>query len=80
MEIRDKLSKLGRYELVELIYELRKSNIALEKRCEAAELRVAELERSGARVELEERIKSLERLISELQAHMDDVSGQKNPE
>ena len=33
METRDRLRKLSRYELVELIYDLRRDNIALEKRC-----------------------------------------------
>jgi|GEM_PF-5681003 len=43
MKARNKLKKLSRIELVELIYEIRKENVALDKRCRKLERRMAEL-------------------------------------
>ena len=40
---RNMLKNLGRFELLELIYNLRKENLELKERCEAAEKQVAEI-------------------------------------
>ena len=80
METSDKLRKLSRLELVKLIYELRKDNLALQERCRKAETRVAQLERGSARGELEGRLYALERILYDVKDHMDDVSGQKAEE
>ena len=37
------LKNLGRFELLELIYNMRKENLELKERCEAAERKVAEI-------------------------------------
>ena len=37
------LKNLGRFELLELIYNMRKENLELKERCEAAEKKVAEI-------------------------------------
>ena len=51
MKRREKLSKLSRLELVELIYDIRRDNVALEKRCKKLEER---LELARQRVNAEE--------------------------
>ena len=63
METRDRLKKLSRYELVELIYDLRRDNVELDKRLREAEIRIAELEPNDARTALEERLNDMERLL-----------------
>ena len=42
MEMKDRLKKLSRYELVELIYELRTDNIELERQLKEAERQLSE--------------------------------------
>ena len=81
METNKKLSRMSRYELTQLIYDLRRENVALQERCEAAEARVAELERnSSALNEMEERLMTLERIMFDLKDKKDDVAGQKKSE
>lgn len=66
METRDRLKKLSRYELVELIYDLRRDNVELDKRLRQAEIRIAELEPNDARTALEERLNGMERLLQQI--------------
>lgn len=81
METNGRLSRLSRYELVKLLYDLRKENLALQERCEKAEARVAELERSNnASDEMQGRLMALERLVLGMKDYRDDVSGQKKTE
>ncbi|MBQ8109782.1 MAG: hypothetical protein IJ124_06480 [Clostridia bacterium] len=71
MEKRDRLKKLSRYELVELIYELRQDNVELEKRCREAELKVAELEQLTGKDSLGERLGRMEGLLRTIQGRLD---------
>ena len=63
--------KLKRVELVELIYELRKDNVALEKRCQGLEARLAESE-SQLEVSLRQPEESV---LTRIESMMDDIRG-----
>ena len=75
METRDRLRKLSRYELVELIYDLRRDNIALEKRCREAELRLAQIDQLGGEDSLAGRLERMEALLSAIRARVEGGSG-----
>lgn len=63
--------KLKRVELVELIYELRKDNVALEKRCQGLEARLAESEN-----QLEVSLRQPEEsVLARIESMMDDIRG-----
>lgn len=59
------LKNLGRFELLELIYNMRKENLELKERCEAAERQVVEIRADAdkqierARIDYENRIEEL---------------------
>ena len=81
METKKKLSRMSRYELTQLIYDLRRENVALQERCKAAEARVAELERnSSALNEMQGNLLTLQRMVFDLKDKKDDVAGQKKSE
>ena len=62
---RNMLKNYGRFELLELIYNMRKENLELKQRCEAAEQRVKEIREETdkqlerARTDYEQRIEEL---------------------
>ena len=65
MEMKDRLKKLSRYELVELIYELRTDNIELEKQLKEAERQLAE--KPGAdTAAFEERLSAMEDCLGKI--------------
>ena len=71
METRDRLKKLSRYELVELIFDLRQDNVALEKRCREAELKAARLEQLSGDDSLGDRLGRVEALLHQIQERLD---------
>jgi len=69
MEARDKLRKLSRYELIELIYELRKDNIALETQLREAESRQAAAQPDNAD-RLDQRLCAIEQALERLEEQL----------
>ena len=67
MEIKDRLRKLSRYELVELIYDLRRDNVELEKRLREAEIKVSELEQLGGGDTLSGRLQRMENMLEAIE-------------
>ena len=67
MEMKDRLRKLSRYELVELIYDLRRDNVELEKRLRDAEIKVAELEQLGGGDTLSGRLQRMENMLEAIE-------------
>ena len=67
MEMKDRLRKLSRYELVELIYDLRRDNVELEKRLREAEIRVSELEQLGGGDTLSGRLQRMEDMLESIE-------------
>lgn len=55
---KNKLKRLGRFELLELMYDMRRENEELTRRCQEAEQRVQETEES-LRAEYEEKLRQL---------------------
>ena len=67
MEMKDRLRKLSRYELVELIYDLRRDNVELEKRLREAEIKVSELEQLGGGDTLSGRLQRMENMLEAIE-------------
>ena len=78
------LKNLGRFELLELIYNMRKENLELKERCEAAERKVAEIREQTdrqldyARRDYENRIEELrmQGAAKDLQIRMKKIEDQ----
>ena len=65
MEMKDRLKKLSRYELVELIYELRTDNIELENQLKEAEKQLAERPAADTAA-FEERLSAMEAQLGKI--------------
>ena len=72
MRSRDKLSKLSRLELVELIYDIRRDNVSLQKRCKRLEEKLTQL-REKAREESGNEQDEKFAFMSERLDHMEDL-------
>ena len=60
---RNKLGKLSRTELVQLIYDIRKTNVALEERCERLEKQLADAEARMLSDETNARLNNIEEVL-----------------
>ena len=60
---RKKLGKLSRTELVQLIYDIRKDNVALEERCERLEKQLADAEARMLSDETNSRLNNIEAVL-----------------
>ena len=81
MSERSKLNKLSRLELVELIYDIRKDNLSLEKQCRKLEKQLDELqareadEAEGGSVQehldqIDERLDGLEDMLRDVRRYL----------
>ena len=65
MKTRNSLRRLSRIELVELIYDLRRDNVALEQRCQELEGRLSELE-TNPEEDFSSRLEDIENLLQKI--------------
>ena len=71
MKDRSKLSKLSRMELVELIYEIRRENVTLTKRCRRLEKQVLALQNAAAPADdLDVRLDGMEDMLRDIRRQL----------
>lgn len=80
MSKQNPLKKLSRYDLLGLIYDIRKENADLEARCEAAEQRVADLEQRADGAAVLAKLDEMEKLLLEMQAELKGRSARRSEE
>ena len=71
MKRRDRLSRLSRQELLELIYEVRRENLALERRYKRLRQQVQALEEYQPDEEMEFRLQEMEKMIQIIYRQLD---------
>ena len=67
---RKQLGKLSRSELVQLIYDIRKDNIALEERCDRLEKQLADAEARMLSDETNSRLTNIEGVLRAIDARL----------
>lgn len=80
MSKQNPLKKLNRYDLLGLVYDLRKENADLTTRCEAAERRVADLEQSADSAAVAERLDAIEKALREIRAGLQENGARRSEE
>ena len=69
----DRLSRLSRQELLELIYEVRRENLALARRYNRLRQQVQELEEYQPDDEMEFRLQEMEKMIHTIYRQLDEA-------
>ena len=80
MRKQNPLKKLSRYDLLGLVYDLRKENEDLTARCEAAEKRVAELEQRADGAAVAARLEEMDKVLREIRAGLTNDGARRSEE